>query len=312
MHTHLLVMVSTGRVTSPLTAFYYNKVLTDAEWESLDGGLSNWLALNPVHCWRLDQASITDLVGSADQTSMTGTVLSTSDSPLLVTALPFTPADLSGLVGWFDAADAASFTLLGSEVVTWADKSLNGYHCTTPETGARPSRSGSDLINGVQALGFSSAGGGDELQSPMPDTTKPFTVMAVVNPTLNGAYKQILGGETSGGALCWRVGPDEHMEFIHESEADLSHSSSALTGTSIVALTYSSAGVITHYVDGVVDGTSTNNVTFQSPRTTVIGRSFSWSEPYSGKIGEIIKYDRVLDAFERTALFDYLAAKWGL
>ena len=220
----------------------------------------------------------------------------------------FSPATIAGCLGWYDAQDAATFTLSGDDVVTWADKSGNGYHCTTPATGNRPTRASGDTINGFQALGFSN----DELQSPMPDDTKPFTLVAVINPNTAGFDRVLIGGEMSGGAMAWLISGDRHMMLALEGSSVLSTSTTALTGPSVVALTYSGSGVITHYIDGVVDNTYTNNVTFSSPRTTIIGRAWHDGQEVVGKIGEIIKYDSVLSAGDRTALFDYLQAKWGL
>jgi hypothetical protein len=50
----------------------WDRQLSDAEWASLGGGLAVLLALGPIHCWRLDQATIADLVGNADQVAVGG------------------------------------------------------------------------------------------------------------------------------------------------------------------------------------------------------------------------------------------------
>ena len=45
----------------------------------------------------------------------------------------FTPADISDLVGWWDAAD--NVTLSGSDVIAWGDKSIGGMGSFTKQAG---------------------------------------------------------------------------------------------------------------------------------------------------------------------------------
>jgi hypothetical protein len=66
---------------------FFDKVLTTPQVESLSKGLSKWTGLGPVHCWRLDQTTVNDLVGSADQVTVVGAPIAADlYSPLLVTA----------------------------------------------------------------------------------------------------------------------------------------------------------------------------------------------------------------------------------
>jgi hypothetical protein len=68
---------------------FFDRVITTAEVESLDNNLASWLHLNPVHCWRLDQTTITDLVGSAHQKAITGPPAISGESPLLIAPMVF-------------------------------------------------------------------------------------------------------------------------------------------------------------------------------------------------------------------------------
>jgi len=54
----------------------------------------------------------------------------------------FTPRNISGLVAWFDADDLSTFTLSGTEVSEWRDKSGNGYAVTQSDSNNRPARTG--------------------------------------------------------------------------------------------------------------------------------------------------------------------------
>ena len=64
---------------------------------------------------------------------------------------PFTPASISGLQLWLDAADTATITHSGGSVSQWDDKSGNGYHATQA-TGASQFTTGVSYINGRNAL----------------------------------------------------------------------------------------------------------------------------------------------------------------
>lgn len=57
-------------------------------------------------------------------------------------ATGFSPRSLSGLVAWFDADDASTFTLNGTAVEEWRDKSGNGYSVAQTIANDRPARTG--------------------------------------------------------------------------------------------------------------------------------------------------------------------------
>jgi hypothetical protein len=67
-------------------------------------------------------------------------------------ATGFTPRNLSGLVAWFDADDAGTFTLSGTEVSEWRDKSGNGYAVSQSTANNRPARTGT--IGGRACIDF--------------------------------------------------------------------------------------------------------------------------------------------------------------
>jgi hypothetical protein len=64
----------------------------------------------------------------------------------------FTPKNLSGLVAWFDADDLSTFTLSGTAVSEWRDKSGNGYSVAQTDSNNRPARTGT--IRGRACIDF--------------------------------------------------------------------------------------------------------------------------------------------------------------
>ena len=58
------------------------------------------------------------------------------------TASGFSPRSISGLVAWFDADDVSTFTLSGTAVSEWRDKSGNGYAVSQGTGNNQPARTG--------------------------------------------------------------------------------------------------------------------------------------------------------------------------
>jgi hypothetical protein len=73
--------------------------------------------------------------------------------------VPFSPADLSGLKLWLDAADTSTISLNGSGVSQWNDKSTNAKNFAQATAGAQPT-SGVTTQNGKNVITFD---GGDTL-----------------------------------------------------------------------------------------------------------------------------------------------------
>jgi hypothetical protein len=70
-----------------VVAGWWNSSLSDANFNTLDDGFSAWTSLSPAAMWTFDTlSSISDAIGSANQTSRTGTTLLTSPSPFAGTS----------------------------------------------------------------------------------------------------------------------------------------------------------------------------------------------------------------------------------
>ena len=67
-------------------------------------------------------------------------------------ATGFSPKNLSGLAAWFDADDASTFTLTGTAVGEWRDKSGNGYSVSQSTANNQPARTGT--IGGRACIDF--------------------------------------------------------------------------------------------------------------------------------------------------------------
>lgn len=67
-------------------------------------------------------------------------------------ATGFNPKSISGLVAWFDADDASTFTLNGTAVSEWRDKSGNGYAVSQGTANNQPARTGT--VGGRRTVDF--------------------------------------------------------------------------------------------------------------------------------------------------------------
>lgn len=75
--------------------------------------------------------------------------------PTVDPAAGFTPALVAGILAWFDAADASTFTLTGTPqnfVSEWRDKSGNGYAVSQSVANNQPQRTG--LVMGRPTIDF--------------------------------------------------------------------------------------------------------------------------------------------------------------
>lgn len=136
--------------------------------EPILGELTNPLAQVSGNLSSSTSGSVTQASSSVDgvfqsastTTEITGTITGVLGSVSGSLLREWTPNDISSqIASWFDADDAASFTITSSRVAQWNDKSGNARHATNPNANTtRPVRT-TNLQNGragVQFTGSSS------------------------------------------------------------------------------------------------------------------------------------------------------------
>jgi hypothetical protein len=192
------------------------------------------------------------------------------------------------LVMCFDAANSRSYTS-GN---TWADLTNNSTANVSVLTYA-----GS---GGTAHFSFS---GGQDIRAQVTGVsawqygTGPRTVMAWAYPTSLSDWKQVFGwgsGNSTASGLAINAG--KWATFSHNSMGYPSNSNAVVNTWSHVAITHSSSGYEI-YINGVLDksGADTINVT-QS--TAYIGASFDNREFWSGRIAQVLFYNKKLTAAE--------------
>ena len=221
---------------------------------------------------------------------------------------------LSGLLGWWDASDDATFTFFsGSLIQQWNDKSGSNYHAVTHTANSAfaPTRVAA-TINGLAAVSFAPQG---VINTGLPSNQKPFHAVAAVKTGAASGNTGLLGkaNGAGAGALSWDHN-NATMRLMRDSTAQIGAATSGFTATTptVMAVSYSAADAWAHHRNGTAVGTGTTGGTFIATTLSLGGFAAPNIGMYSGHLGEMLFYNRVLDAAELTTATNYLKTKWGI
>ena len=248
--------------------------------------------------------------------------------------VPFSPAVIAGLTGWWDASDSAtlfdsttggSLVAADSGVARWQDKSGNEKHFVQSNSSVQPTRKTSQR-NSLDVLRFN---GSDFMNSglswPWGDIVadSAYTIFAV-------ASAATISGDNSEGSL------PANASILADSGAYnyvFNFRSSGLVGGAVFE-TSSYISVFETYTAGewktftqrfsVSDGQISVRVNGGSPETASISSNHAGGEFFpilsassvgnrlNGDIAELITYNVALSASDREAVESYLMDKWAI
>lgn len=227
---------------------------------------------------------------------------------------------------WLDASDTSTIIASGSplKVSQWTGKSGNGLNLTQGVSASQPT-TGSTTINGLNTIYFD---GNDKLvylNADLFNNRASSTVFVVASGTVSTAgNKGLFGvrtvtGDAARGQIIAvsgqvqaggrRLDTDTYQSVNASSVADnVPFMAGAIFDWENAQLYVNLNGNITQRVGGFqtpgfVSNTLDDIGVGQNPRST--GNS------YTGSIGEIIVYPRVLTTNERVTIENYLRNKWG-
>tara|TARA_R110002012_G_scaffold320839_1_gene546185 strand:- start:236 stop:1630 length:1395 start_codon:yes stop_codon:yes gene_type:complete len=238
----------------------------------------------------------------------------------------FHPGQLSKLTLWFDASDASTLTLSGTDVDQIQDKALyvaDGK--LVPVSTNKPSivtedgrewmsfdGASSDWMKaqtGASLLSYADVRDGNSFE-----TYVVARVVSAPNATASPNGAQIMGDDggyigfntrtgLSGGKV--RVSPWVWSNGMADAEASVDVSTSHVYGSSMVG----GSGTQSYYVDSAT--TTVSGATDIGGGSTIqVGRAYNSS--YSTVlVGEICFFETPLTASERSNLMAYFQAKWG-
>ncbi|GAC1374842.1 MAG: hypothetical protein NVSMB4_02670 [Acidimicrobiales bacterium] len=224
-----------------------------------------------------------------------------------------TPDTIPNLTGWYKA-DAITGLATGAALTSWPDSSSSGYNATP---GSAPTWQ-SGVVNGKPVVRFAS---GNYLTSSLPSSPTAATVFAVHKPGDTSAMHAVIGPSTSGtaqGGMELRSTNSGLMDFLDCNKTDIATDVGAISTAAFNddAVTWASASAVNFYQAGKNTKTQTTSATLTGGTNgTLIGGFFNLSslvEPYVGDIAEIIRYDRVLTASERSTVDSYIQDKYGI
>ena len=239
----------------------------------------------------------------------------------------FTPATLSGLVGWYDSADLSSMAAnsdgsgavgVGDQVGYWGDKSSTGANLIQATAANRPTLTAA-AVNGKAALVFD--GSNDNLSSASYTAQggiAGLTRVAVYSTTQNSQMTRALSTSDS----CFFVANADFVCRVSTSAGDAVEASPAnQMPLRVYANVFDGgAGTCETFFNNALQATKASPyITAALPATTPggsatlhVGSNAGSNNFVAGPVAEYLVYASVLTASELTAVYNYLASKWGI
>jgi hypothetical protein len=227
----------------------------------------------------------------------------------------------TNLIFWYDANDLASFTLVGSDVSQWNDRSGNGNHLQQTTSGFRPQRTGT--LNGRSTVNFD---GTDNYMNSVGNVLLPGdqSFYIVVEPDTNSTliiFEHSANWNSFSGQI-----------FLVNSSTQWQSGIRRAAGTADAKnFTTRTAGA--HLISVVMDGTHAGHSAWQDGAALTgatassqndnegtgtantglyVGSRNGASLFFDGKIAEFIMYDATHNTTDRQTIETYLLDKWGL
>ena len=258
-------------------------------------------------------------------------------------ATGFNPRSISGLVAWFDADDVSTFTLNGTAVSEWRDKSGNGYAVSQGTGNNQPDRTGTVLGRATvdfdgsndclfaDNTGISAAFSGDKNLTAFIVGQMHTTAEAAIN---NVGVWFSLGSTSSGTPIFYmRSAADSgYFQFVVRNDASSTTggmfvSSDLFGGASpssfIVSLTSPSQGTAVERAHAIVRASTTSatntasaarpagNITLNRFTIGALGTT-AFSDFFPARISEVILYSKAVSDAERAKIVAWLAKRYNV
>jgi hypothetical protein len=230
----------------------------------------------------------------------------------------FLPTSITGCALWFDAADATTFTLNGSTVASWRDKSSNGYSVGQATTSNQPTYA-TNILNGLPGIQLSLSTYLYQVGSSMPAfaSASAITVFMVAKngSTYSSAAWNLVNTMWFTGAsdatyryhFSFALGSTPGVTIYPNQGAVVPLGSNALIGFTLAAsgVSVNVNGSLTTF--GGSTPTSASNSTW-----FMFGDARNSSYTTDINIYEFIGFTTTLTTTQRQTVESYLTQKWGL
>ena len=237
----------------------------------------------------------------------------------------WTPADIT-TTAWYDASDASTVTLNGSNVSIWADKSGNGYDATQTASAYQPLYS-TALVNGLNSIEFgtlgSAARGFGFFNQQALGTAVCATKYAFIgsHARYNGQTQNQVVGATQGGSGgnpngVLHIGYDSSTKLrLGQFANDLDDTIPAYTSTQDALITglNRAVGKLISLNGGeeIATNSNTTNLNANSNIGFAIGRFSGNYYNFAGRINELVVFNFEINDDTYQKVEGYLAWKWG-
>jgi hypothetical protein len=214
----------------------------------------------------------------------------------------FNPTSIGGCQIWLDAADSTTFTLNGSTVSTWIDKTGNGFNVSQATAGSQPTRGSNEVVfNGSTSLQYSGSVG---------IFGNSYTSYVMHTPTNNTDYRQgVISIKDSTTGFDFEIG----QFYVWNSAGSIYHQFTATVNSkTILGITSTTSLALNYSINGqpfTAGGAGWYSVSAGS--LLLIGNSQYSGVGFIGTINEYLLFTRTLTATEHNQITGYLAWKWG-
>jgi hypothetical protein len=217
------------------------------------------------------------------------------------------PNTIANLELWLDASDLSTFTLSGSDITQWRDKSGNNYHATPSGAGFEPNRV-AGVLGGQAVVRFNAtnANTGDGLVINSPAVFNRNYTIFVVDQYSGAIHGRTLQGR---GGSNWLMGKWGNSD-AHYANAFVYLPNNGGTTTIGEAIGLPTSSFYTHngFNTTPTQGFGVNG----NPGQLGIANGGTFAESSNADVAEVIAYDRVLNYTERNQVGAYLQTKYGL
>jgi len=226
-------------------------------------------------------------------------------------ALESAPAQISGGIVWYDAAnpnnDPNDIPADNTKISAWLNCFSNTHNLSQPSGSIQPTFK-TNILNGKPAVRFD---GTNSMTASLIDTSE-YTAFCVFKGDAYPDYQYLFynGANTSNG-FGQVITIDRRNSILFGGSA-LKIDSSTPYDPIILNDRWDNVES-TLYMNGVAQSLNTSFDPFFTPTGDfVVGSNASGAETFFGDIHEIIIYNRALSDAERLTITNYLSQKWGI
>ncbi len=227
------------------------------------------------------------------------------------------PTEITGCVGWYDAADAATITQSSGEISQWDDKGSAGLDVVQSTSSQKPNTVSGDL-NSKDTIYFDN---GDILNATghhvSGSSSRTIFIVAKANEGSSSGNRLCHLGHTAGtGTMVFLT---TELGFRCGTGVTVIHNDDTLSQVNYEVIEYNLNGTIlndlTGYKDGVLLTPTTvgkGTTTLNTSGNTAIGATEDLGGLFDGWIAELIIYDSSLSEADSNLVREYLEDKWGI